>query len=30
MIWVIGVTAEKPFTVGTLTDPPRIYVDMAD
>ncbi len=30
MIWVIGVTAEKPFAVGTLTAPPRIYVDIAD
>jgi hypothetical protein len=30
MIWVIGVTEEKPFAVGTLTEPPRIYIDIAD
>ena len=28
--WIIGVTAEKPFQVGTLTDPPRVYVDIQD
>jgi len=28
--WVIGVTGEKPFEVGTLTDPPRVYLDIAD
>jgi hypothetical protein len=27
---IIGVTAEKPFQVGTLTDPPRVYVDIQD
>jgi len=30
MVWVIGITGEKPFTVGTLTNPPRIYIDIAD
>jgi len=30
MIWIIGLTAEKPFRVGTLTGPPRIYIDIAD
>lgn len=30
MIWVVGLTAQRPFTIGTLTDPPRIYVDIAD
>ena len=28
--WAIGLTGEKPFRVGTMTDPPRIYVDIAD
>ena len=28
--WVIGVTAEKDFMVGTLVNPPRIYLDIAD
>lgn len=28
--WAIGLTAEKPFRVGTLLGPPRIYVDIAD
>ncbi|MFH1330663.1 MAG: hypothetical protein ABIJ48_08465 [Actinomycetota bacterium] len=28
--WVIGLTGEKPFRVGTMTGPPRIYVDIAD
>jgi hypothetical protein len=28
--WAIGLTGEKPFSVGTLTGPPRIYVDVAD
>ena len=28
--WVIGVDGMKPFVVGTLTDPPRIYVDIED
>ncbi len=29
--WIIGVGGgEKPFLVGTLTDPPRIYVDIQD
>ncbi len=26
--WVIGVTGMKPFLVGTLTDPPRVYIDI--
>lgn len=30
MIWVVGLTAPKPFAVGTLTHPPRIYLDIAD
>ncbi len=30
MIWVIGVSEQKPFAVGTLTGPPRIYIDIAD
>lgn len=30
MQWVIGVSAEQDFTVGTLGGPPRIYVDVAD
>jgi len=29
-MWVIGVAAEQPFSVGTLQDPPRLYVDIAD
>jgi hypothetical protein len=28
--WVIGVTSEKPFLIGTLTDPPRVYIDIQD
>jgi hypothetical protein len=28
--WAIGLTAEKPFSVGTMTGPPRVYVDIAD
>ena len=28
--WAIGLTGEKPFTVGTIAGPPRIYVDIAD
>ena len=28
--WVIGVTGIKPFAVGTLTDPPRVFIDVAD
>ena len=28
--WIIGVRSEKPFLVGTLTDPPRVYVDIQD
>lgn len=27
--WAIGLTGEKPFRVGTMTGPPRIYVDIA-
>jgi hypothetical protein len=30
MLWVIGLSAQEPFTVGTLTNPPRIYVDVED
>jgi hypothetical protein len=28
--WAIGLSGEKPFRVGTMTGPPRIYVDIAD
>ncbi len=28
--WVIGVDDLKPFVVGTLTDPPRVYIDIED
>ena len=28
--WAIGLTGEKPFRVGTMAGPPRIYVDIAD
>jgi hypothetical protein len=28
--WVIGVNGNKPFAVGTLTNPPRVYVDIGD
>jgi len=28
--WAIGLTGEKPFSVGTMAGPPRIYVDIAD
>ena len=28
--WVIGVDAMRSFSVGTLTDPPRVYVDIED
>jgi hypothetical protein len=28
--WAIGLIGEKPFSVGTMTGPPRIYVDIAD
>lgn len=28
--WVIGVDGMKPFLVGTLTDPPRVYIDIED
>jgi len=30
MSWVIGVDGTKPFEVGTLTDPPRVYIDIQD
>jgi hypothetical protein len=31
LVWVIGLEGgEHPFTVDTLTDPPRVYVDIAD
>jgi hypothetical protein len=29
MWWAIGLTGEQPFRVGTMTDPPRIYIDIA-
>lgn len=28
--WVIGINGTKPFAVGTLTNPPRFYVDIGD
>lgn len=28
--WVIAVTGQKPFSVGTLTGPPRVYIDISD
>jgi hypothetical protein len=28
--WAIGLTGEKPFRVGTLAGPPRVFVDIAD
>jgi hypothetical protein len=28
--WVIGLDETQPFTVGTLTDPPRVYIDIGD
>ena len=30
--WVfpIETTGQKPFSVGTLDDPPRLYIDIAD
>jgi hypothetical protein len=28
--WAIGLKGERPFSVGTMTGPPRIYVDIAD
>lgn len=28
MIWIVGLDARKPFRVGTLTDPPRIFIDI--
>lgn len=29
VVWVIGIDAEHVFRVGTLTNPTRIYVDIA-
>jgi hypothetical protein len=29
-VWVIGVPRERPFLVGTLEGPPRLYIDIAD
>ena len=29
LVWVIGLDASRPFTVGALDGPPRIYVDIA-
>jgi hypothetical protein len=28
LVWVIGVDATRPFTVGQLTGPPRVYIDI--
>lgn len=28
LVWVIGIDTTRPFTVGTLTGPPRVYVDI--
>jgi hypothetical protein len=28
LVWVIGLDATRPFTVGTLTGPPRVYLDI--
>lgn len=28
--WIIGVDGMKPFAVGTLTNPPRVYIDIGD
>jgi hypothetical protein len=27
--WAIGLTGQRPFRVGTMSDPPRIFVDIA-
>jgi hypothetical protein len=28
LVWVIGLDSTRPFTVGTLTGPPRVYIDI--
>lgn len=30
LVWVVGLDAQRPFTVGALDGPPRIYVDVVD
>ena len=30
MVWAIGLDGRRAFNVGTLTNPPRIYIDIAD
>ena len=30
LVWVIGLDAQRPFEVGTLTGPPRVYIDVGD
>ena len=30
MQWAVGVSDEQDFAVGTLDNPPRVYVDIAD
>jgi hypothetical protein len=30
MTWIVGLDAQKPFRVGTLADPPRIFIDIED
>ena len=30
LVWVIGLDAQRPFSVGTLDGPPRVYVDVVD
>jgi hypothetical protein len=29
MAWVIGLDAQRPFTVTTLSSPPRVVVDVS-
>ena len=28
LVWVIGLDSTRPFTVGALTGPPRVYIDI--
>ena len=28
LVWVIGVDTTRPFSVGALTEPPRVYIDI--
>lgn len=30
LVWVIGLDSAHPFAVGTLGDPSRVYIDIAD